>query len=181
MAEESPKPTPSEAPGQTGGEQPAAPVPPEAKGAVTGDDETVSISKSELEKLQKSNKDLLSQRDRNHESARATEATVAQMAQEKEVEKWLSDPEVKKKFPDVEVSDLMEYPLDAEEFEKIAGQTQARIDKATNRRIADIERASAPSISPKDKSQRLKQLRENPGLGSFQEMLNLEQTPTSSN
>ena len=180
MAEDSPTTTPETTPEQPGGPAPAAPVQPEAKGAVTGDDETVTISKSEFEKMQKSNKDLLSQRDRNHESARATEAQVAQMAQEKDVEKWLKDPEQQKKFPDVNIDDLMEYPLDPEQYEKVAAQTQARIDSAVNRRIASIEKASEPSISPKDKAAKLKQLRENPGSGSFQQMLQLEQTPTSS-
>ena len=171
---------PENQPVQTGGETPAA-TEPQGEGAATGDQEVVTVPKAEFDKMQKSVRDLQSQRDRATESGRQTEAQVAYMAQEKDVEKWLSDPEVKKKFPDVEVDDLMADQLDAEEYEKIAAQTQARIDKAANRRIADIEKASDPTISPKDKAARLEQLKKNPGSSSFQEMLKLEQTPVSSN
>ena len=179
MTEVSQPSTPENQPGQTGGEQPAAPAPQSAAVVATGDDEMVQIPKSKLDSLEKSNRDLLSQRDKNHEDFRQTEAQVAYMAQKDDVKEWLSKEEIRAKFPDVEVDDLMDGQLNPDDYEKAAAQVQARIDKAVNRKIDSIEQATTPTLSPKDKAERLKQLRENPGSSNFQEMLALEQAPTS--
>ena len=161
---------PTNEPVGTGGDEPAAIPPQQPKGAATDDDEVVTLKKSDYQ-------NLVSQRDRNHETARATELYVMEMAQKEDIKGFLSDEENAKKFPDVEVEDLMgaESP---EDFEKLAGQTQARIDKAAQRRIADIQKATTPVLSPEDKAEELKKLKQKPGSASFQRMLELQSTPT---
>lgn len=133
--------------------------------AATDDNDMVTISKEDYKKLQ-------SQRDSNHERARKTEYQVALMAQERDIEKFIS--ENKAKFPDVKIDDLLDAE-DPEDFEKLAGQTQTRIDEAAQRRLGELQNAQVPTISPKEKAERLKQLKENPGSASFQEMLTLQQ------
>lgn len=127
----------------------------------------ITIPESSFKKLQ-------SDSTKNFERLRNTEAWVMQEAQKQDISTFLGDAANKEKFPDVEVDDLMgsESP---EDFEKLAGQTQARIDKAAQRRLADIQKAGDPSLSPEEKSAKLKKLKENPGSASFQEMLSLEQ------
>lgn len=175
MAEESQQTPPNENPEGTGGQEPqtppAATQPQGQSGAATDDDEVVTLKKSDYN-------NLISTRDKNHERASATEAYVMQMAQKNDIQEYLSNPEVKSKFPDVEVDDLMDAES-PDDFEKLAGQTQARIDKAANRRLADIQQVGAPTISPDEKSAQLKKLKSNPGSQSFQKMLELESTPTS--
>ncbi len=166
MADEGQQTPPTQNPEETGGEEPAATQPQGQQGAATDDDEMTTISTKDLRALQ-------SQRDRNHETARATEQVVMEMAQKQDINEFLSDAENKKKFPDVETSDLMaaESP---EEFEALAGQTQARIDKAAQRRLADIEKATDPEISPEEKAAQLKKLRANPSTGSLEQAIELK-------
>lgn len=166
MADE-PSPTPAPAPAGTGDPQdPPATPPNPAPPAATDDDEVVSIKKSDLKKLQ-------SQRDGNHERARQTEYQVALLAQQRDIDKFLS--ENKAKFPDVDADDLLDAE-DPEDFEKLAGQTQARIDKAAQRRLGDLQTVQTPSLSPKEKAAQLAKLKETPGSSSFQKMLELEQS-----
>lgn len=148
------------------GQDPATP-PSEVPGAATDDDEVVQITKKDLKKLQ-------SQRDSNHERARQTEYQVALMLQKDDIKSFLSDPENKAKFPDVEVDDLLDAESE-EDFEKLAGQTQARVDKAAQRRLGDLQKVGTPTLSPKEKAAELKRLKENPGSASFQKMLELNQ------
>jgi hypothetical protein len=165
MMSESTSQTPPTEPVET--EPQGAATPPDtAPGAATDDDEVVQIKKSDLKKLQ-------SQRDGNHERARQTEYQVALMLQKEDISKFLSDPENKKKFPDVETDDLLDAESE-EDFEKLAGQTQARVDKAAQRRLGDLQTSQTPSMTPQEKAARLKQLKEKPGSASFQEMLSLQ-------
>lgn len=157
--------TPPTDPAQTGDPQdPPATDPQNDPGAATDDDEVVQIKKSDLKKLQ-------SQRDGNHERARQTEYQVALMLQKQDIDKYLT--ENKTKFPDVLSDDLLDAESE-EDFEKLAGQTQARIDKAAQRKLGDLQRTQTPTLSPKEKAAQLKQLKENPGSASFQKMLELE-------
>lgn len=151
---------------------PAAATPPEqVQPAATDDDEVVTLSRSDY-------KNLVSQRDRNHETARATEAWVMAQAQKEDIKSFLDNPDNKSKFPDVEVDDLMDA-MSEDDFEKLAGQTQARIDKAAQRRLADIQKTEQPVLSPQDKAEQLKKLKKNPGSASFQQMLELENSPVT--
>lgn len=145
---------------------PSATPPPKAPDGASDDDELVTIKKSDLKKMQ-------SQRDGNYERARQTEYQVALMAQEKDIEKFLSTN--KEKFPDVKTEDLLDAES-AEDFEKFAAQTQTRIDEAAQRRLGDLQKAQTPVLSPKEKAEQLKKLKENPGSSSFQKMLELEQS-----
>lgn len=173
MAEESQQTPPNQNPEGTDGKQeqpaPAATQPQGQAGAATDDDEMVSIRKSDLKNLQ-------SQRDSNHERARVIEQHVIEDMQRKDISSFLDEPENKKKFPDVSVDDLM-VADDPEQFASIAGQTQARIDDAVQRRLADTEKATTPVLSPEERSAQEKKLKSNPGSGSFQRMLDLRSQP----
>lgn len=160
-----------------GGDNPAA-TPPETdpkddsskgKGPAPGE-KMVSISEKDYKKLQ-------SQRDSSNDRLGRLEAQAMQDAFEKEASSYLSQH--KDDYPDVEVSDLQmaEAP---EDFEKLAKQAQARIDKATQRRLGEMQKKQTPSISSKDKAARLKQLKDKPGSNSFQSMLELEGQPVNS-
>lgn len=145
------------------GQEPATP-PEQVPGAATDDDDVVEIKKGDLKKLQ-------SQRDSNHERARKTEYQVAMIMLEKDANKFLDTN--KEKFPDVKAEDLFDAE-DEEDFEKLAGQTQARIDEAAQRRLGDLQKSTTPTLSPQEKSAQLKKLKETPGSPSFQKMLELE-------
>lgn len=175
MAEESQQTPPNTNPEGTDGKQaetpaPAATQPQGQSGAATDDDEMVSIRKSDLKNLQ-------SQRDSNHERARVIEQHVIEDMQRKDIGSFLDDPENKKKFPDVTVDDLM-VADDPEQFVSIAGQTQARIDDAVQKRLADTEKATTPVLSPDERAQREKKLKSNPSSGSFREMVELRSQPS---
>lgn len=166
MAEEKSQTPPNDQAGTDDGKTPPAATPPvDDQGAATDDDdEVVSIKKKDLKALQ-------SGRDKNHERARQTEYQVAMMLLEKDANKFLETN--KEKFPDVKAEDLFDAEDDAD-FEKLAGQTQARIDEAAQRRLGDLQRSTTPTLSPQEKSAQLKKLKETPGSSSFQKMLELE-------
>lgn len=159
-------PSPTPAPDPQKPDAPVAPVTPDPKDppAATDDDEMVTISKKDYKKLQ-------SQRDGNHERARQTELQVAMMMLEKDANKFLADN--KNEFPDVKAEDLFDAE-DEEDFKKLAGQTQSRIDEAAQRRLGDLQRSTTPTLSPQEKAAQLKKLKDNPGSSSFQQMLELQ-------
>ncbi len=173
MAESTPQ-TPQGNPDETGkpdANQTPATQPQKDAGAATGDEDKVTLSKKDYQ-------NLVSQRDKGNERARATENWVMQAAMKEDINTFLNNPENKTKFPDVETSDLMDAE-DEEDFEKLAAQTQNRIDKAANRRIGDIQKTETPTISPQEKAERLKKLKETPGSAAFQEMLDIKSLPVS--
>ncbi|WP_299376751.1 hypothetical protein [uncultured Kiloniella sp.] len=167
-------------PAGTGGEPkstPATTPPTKDVPGTTDDNETVTIKKSDLKNLQ-------SQRDKNRSTSdealeRATNAEqyAAEQMQKDDINEFLSDPANKEKYPDVELSDLKAATSD-DQFEELAAQTQARVDKAAQRRLGDIEKAGTPTMSPEDKAAKLKKLRENPSTNSLEQMIDLQQTPT---
>lgn len=167
-------------PAQTGDEVSTSPATTEQKKVVsetTDDNEMVTIKKSDYKNLQ-------SQRDKNRTNSdealeRATNAEqyAAQQMQKEDITEFLSDPANKEKYPDVELSDLLAATSD-DQFEQLAIQTQARVDKAAQRRLGDIEKAGTPTMSPEDKAAKLKKLRENPSTNSLEQMIELQQTPT---
>lgn len=163
MAEESPQ-TPPQSPVETGAEQtPAAATPPaQDKGAATDDDQ-VTLSKEDYKKL-------VSQRDRSNERARVTDNYVIEQMQKDDIKDFLGQEDMKKKYPDVVVEDLM-VATSPDDFENIAKQTQARIDQSVQRKLGDIERAETPTLSPKERSEKLKQLKSNPGAGSLEQAI----------
>lgn len=146
------------------GDQPAIP-PTNDPGAATDDDQKVTLSKEDYN-------NLISQRDKNHERSRQTEYQVAVMLQKEDIKEFLS--ENKEKFPDVKVEDLLDADT-PEEFERYAGQTQARIDDAAQRRLGDLQRVQTPTLTPQEKAAEMKKLKDNPGSQSFQKFLDLQQ------
>ena len=163
MAEESPQTPPNEEPGT--GTPPANPDSPTQGAATDEDDEVVTIKKSSLKKLQ-------SDSTKNFERLRQVEYHQALALQKEDIKGFLS--ENKEKFPDVRTEDLLDAESE-EDFEKLAGQTQKRIDEAAQRRLGDLQKAGTPTLSPKEKAAELKKLQENPGSASFQRMLELQQ------
>jgi hypothetical protein len=165
--------TPPTAPAGTGdGAQtpPAAPQTPQGQGGTS--DEVVTIPKKELEGLQKSNKDLLSQRDKNANRAEATEAWVMEQAKKQDVSAWLKSN--KAKFADVSVDDLMNAESE-EELPALAEKMQARIDKATQKKLLEIQTAGAPSLTPEQKAEKLAKLKgNNAPTDAFEQMVDLQ-------
>lgn len=164
--------TPPPTPNPTEGNQPPAP---EIKGKDGApNDETVTISKKELEGLRKSNKDLLSARDRNVESARRSEAFVDQLVQERYIDKFLVDN--KDKYPDLTRDDLM-YVDDPEYLEQEATRMQNRISEAAQKRLEAIQNPQPPVLSPEDKAEKLKELKKDKGgRNRFQRFLQIQQS-----
>lgn len=154
----------------TSGEATPEATPP-AEPASSEGEKMITIPESSFKKLQ-------SDSTKNFERLRNTEAWVMQEAQKQDIKSFLDVPDNKQKFPDVEIDDL----LDAEspdDFEKLAGQTQARIDNAVQRRLADNTKAGAPTMTPDEKAAKLKKLKANPGVSSLEQAIELQGTPTS--
>jgi hypothetical protein len=167
MADQSPQ-TPPEQPVGTGegvvDTPPAATPPVEAPGVAT-DDGTVTLNKADYNKL-------VGQRDRANEGSRVAEQYAFEQMQKEDIKGFLGKDENKQKFPDVEVTDLM-VATDPEQFEELAAQTQARIDKSVQKRLGDIENTTTPELSPEERSAKLKQLRDNPGASSLEKAMDL--------
>lgn len=148
----------------TEGEQPEVTPETNPQGAAPNDDEVVTIKKSSLKKLQ-------SDSTKNYERLRQVEYRQALAEMKEDITSYLT--ENKAKFPDVQVEDLLDAEA-PEDFEKLAGNTQKRIDEAAQRRLGDLQKTQTPALTPQEKSAQLKKLKENPGSQSFQKMLELE-------
>lgn len=168
MTEESQQ-TPPENPQGTGepAETPPTPATQESKdkGAATDGEDTVTLQKADYQKL-------VSQRDKNHERATATENYVAELAQKDAINEFLGTKEAKEKFPDVKTSDLM-VAMDPEDFPDIAAQTQARFDEVVQKRLSDTEIATDPVLSPEERSAQEKKLKASPGVSSLERAIAL--------
>ena len=164
MAEQSVQ-TPSTEQVETGGSisEPTATQPDASSGAVTDDEEMVTISK-------KDHKELIASRDRNHERARVTENWAIEQMQKEDIKDFLSDEENKKKYPNVKVDDLVSATK-PEDFDEIAKQTQARIDQAIQERLGDIEKATKPTMSPEERAAIQKKLKSNPSVSSLEQAI----------
>lgn len=151
----------------TGTDAPAAATPTSPTTTpVATEDKTVTLSEKDY-------KNLISARDRAHQTASDTEATVETLAKEWEVNKFL---EVNKdKFPDITLDDLM-IASSPEELESIATDRQQRYEDVVQKRLLEVQRADAPILSPEQKAEQLKKLKENPGSGSFQKALEMKQS-----
>jgi hypothetical protein len=168
MAEESPNTPPNDPVETPPAENPPTGATPTVNDPVAAndDDEVVTLKKADYNKI-------ISQRDSNHQRATATEQYAIEQMQKDDINQFLSDPAHKEKFPDVEVSDLM-VARDPEEFEQLATQTQARIDKATQRRLGDIEKTTDPVLTPEERSAKLKKLKQNPGMSALEGAIALD-------
>lgn len=158
------------APAETGEPQapPATPAPKE-QGSAT-EDKTVTLSEKDY-------KNLVSARDKANNDNAATNAYVMEMAKKDEITDWLK--ENKKDYPDVSIDDLM--AADSEDaLPKLAAKTQRRIEDAVQARLKNVQRASAPTLSPEDRAAKLKALSsaDRPD-DAFEQFVGLQMTPTS--
>lgn len=168
---ETPNQTPPQTPPPTG--DAPAPTAPEVPSGDGAPDETVTVSKKVLEGLRKSNKDLLSQRDRENGMRNQSEAFLGEIAQERHIDSFLS--EKKDKYPDLTRDDLMHVD-DPDLLEAVADRLQNRISEAAQKRLMEIQNPATPKLSPEDKAQQLKELVPDgrPVKGAFQRFLKLQ-------
>lgn len=143
--------------------------PPVDPAGASSDDETITLSKKDY-------KNLVSQRDKANNDRSATDAYVMQLAKKEEISDW--HKENASKYPDVTIDDLMAAESE-EELPKIAERTQRRIEDAVQAKLKSVQRASAPSVSPEERDQKLKKLRGNDRPNdAFEQMVDLRMTPT---
>lgn len=145
--------TPPAAPAGTGDGTQTPPAatqtpPKEPAGASGGDEETITLKKSDYN-------NLVSQRDRANNTSAATEAWVMEQAKKQDVRAFIK--ENKDKYPDVSLDDLMAAE-DEEELPKIAERTQRRIDDAVQSKLKMLNSATAPELSPEQRAEKRKAL-----------------------
>lgn len=151
------------APG-TGGNEPAATPPAPTVEPTATDDNVVTMSKEDYNKL-------IGQRDRNHQLATESESYVATLAKREGIDEFLT--EHKTDFPDVVRDDLMHLD-DPEALEAEAKRIQRRYEDVVQKKLLDVQRVGVPELSPEDKAAELERLKKNPGSASFGRMVELE-------
>jgi hypothetical protein len=143
--------------------------PPVDPAGASGDDETITLSKKDY-------KNLVAQRDKANNDRSATDAYVMQLAKKEEISDW--HKEHASEYPDVTIDDLMAAESE-EDLPKIAKRTQRRIEDAVQAKLKSVQRASAPSISPEERAEKLKKLSgNNRPDDAFEQMVDLRMTPT---
>lgn len=162
--EENPKTDPV-TPAPTGGgsssEQPAA-TDVKGKGSAT-EEETVTLKKSDYN-------NLVGQRDRSNEQLDMVTDEVVTMRKKSDINTFLADNS--EKYPDVVLDDLI-HAESPEQLDDLATKAQNRITAATQKRLAEMETARVPKLSPQDRAKREAELKKKPGSSSFQEMVRL--------
>lgn len=153
----------------TGGNQPAA-TPPQGQPAAT---EGSAIPEGyELIRTEDKN-NLVSARDRSNNASSELEDSVTDILKEREIEKFLKSNA--EKFPDITADDLMLANSPAE-LEELAARQQRRVEDAVQKKLLDVQKASAPVLSPQERAAELKKLKDNPSTGSFTRMLELQES-----
>lgn len=168
MSEAAPK-TGGDQPAGTGGDNPTATppqgTPPATEGSAIPDG-------YELIRTEDKN-NLISARDRSKNANQDLEDSVTDILKEREINKFLTSN--KEKFPDVTQDDLM-LANSPEELEEIATRQQRRVEDAVQKKLLEVQKASAPVLSPQEREAELKKLKENPNGGSFGRMLELQES-----
>lgn len=158
------------------GETPPAGTPPAATDTKTppagASDEQVTISKKELEGLQKSQKDFQSAADKARNENAANSDFVLTLAKEREIDDFIGKNA--EKFPDVTREDLM-YLDDPDKLEAEATRLQKRFDDIVQAKLLNVGQQEPPKLSEADKAKELKELKKNPKKGGFQRFLALQQ------
>lgn len=150
------------------------PAPNAAAGAPA--EEMVTISKKELEGIKKSQKDLLSQKDKAVNDNNAQGDFVLQLAKEREIGTFLTDN--KDKFSYLTQEDLM-FVNDPSELQSTAERLQKRYQDVVQEALLNVQDAKPPILSPEDKAAELTKMRKTPTKKSFGRMLELQQQPNS--
>lgn len=162
--------TDGDQPAGTGGNPPAA-TPPQGQPAAT-DDETVTLKKEDYN-------NLISQRDRANNDKGELNETVLTLAEEREErikKEMIGDflEQNKEKFPDLTTDDLMAAGS-PDELEDLATKRQRRYEDVVQEKLLKVQKTTAPILSPEEKAEELKRLKQNPGSDSFQRALELQQ------
>lgn len=157
-------------PAGTGGNPPAA-TPPQGQPAAT-DDETVTLNKEDYN-------NLIAARDRANNGNSELTDTVLTLEQEREErikKEMIGDflEQNKTKFPDLTTDDLMAAGS-PDELESLATKRQRRYEDVVQDKLLKVQQTSAPVLSPEEKAEKLKKLKENPTKGSFGQFLELQQ------
>lgn len=157
-------------PAGTGGDTPAATQP--QGGSSATDDQTVTLSKEDYS-------NLIAQRDRANNDKSGLNDTVLTLAQEREERiksEMIGDflEQNKEKYPDLTSDDLMTADS-PEELETLATKRQRRYEDVVQEKLLKVQRTEAPILSPEEKAEELKRLKQNPGSDSFQRALELQQ------
>lgn len=162
--------TDGDQPAGTDGNPPAA-TPPTGQPAAT-DDKTVTLPKKDYN-------NLIAQRDRANNDNGELNDTVLTLAQEREVRlkteainEFLE--ENKEKYPDLTSDDLMAADS-PDELEKLAVKRQRRYEDVVQEKLLKVQKTTAPILSPEERAEELKRLKQNPGSSSFQRALELQQ------
>lgn len=159
--------TDGQAPVGTDGTPPAA-TPPTGEPAAT-EGNTIPEGFELIRTEDKNN--LVSARDRANNLSSESEGYVATLAKREGIDGFLS--EHKTDYPDVTRDDLMHLD-DPEALEAEAKRIQRRYEDVVQKKLLDVQRADTPVLSPEERTAELKRLKDNPGSGSFQRMLDLQ-------
>ncbi len=168
MSEAAPK-TGGEQPAGTGGDNPTATPP---TGTPTATEGSAIPDGYELIRTEDKN-NLVSARDRSNNASSDLEDSVTDILKEREITKFLTSN--KEKFPDVTADDLM-IASSPEELETVATRQQRRVEDAVQKKLLEVQTASAPVLSPQERAAELKKLKDSPGSGSFGRMLELQES-----
>jgi hypothetical protein len=157
-------------PGGTDGNPPAA-TPPQSSTPAT-DDETVTLNKEDYN-------NLIAQRDRANNDKGELNETVLTLAEEREErikKEMIGDflEQNKDKFPDLTTDDLMAAGS-PDELETLATKRQRRYEDVVQEKLLKVQKTTAPVLSPEERAEELKRLKQNPGSDSFQRALELQQ------
>lgn len=141
----------------------------------TGSPDDVEALKRENESLKKSQKDLLSQRDREANARQNGEAFLGEIAQERQIDAFLAAN--KDKYPDLERDDLM-FVDDPEFLEAAATRLQNKISTAAQNKLLEIQNPTVPKLTPEERVAQEQALMKNgvPVKGAFQQFLRLKQS-----
>lgn len=146
----------------TGGEQPAA-TQPNGDSPAT-DDNAVTLNRQDYN-------NLIAQRDRANNTNSETDEIVNDLLKEREIKNFLESN--KDQFPDVTYDDLM-IAASPEELEQVAKARQKRYEDVVQKKLMDVQKTTAPVLSPQERAAQLKKLSDNPDDSSFEKMLELQ-------
>lgn len=149
----------------TGGDEPAA-TQPQGVPAATDDSDKVTLSQEDY-------KNLIAQRDRANNSASESDEFVLTLAKERQIGDFLQKN--KEKYPDV-TQEILMSASDPDELEELATLHQNTITAAVQKKLLEVQTSTPPRLSPQEKSEKLKALKNDPGSGSFQKMLDVQQS-----
>lgn len=142
---------------------------PDGKGGAT-EDETVTLSKKDYN-------NLIAQRDRANNTNKEDQDLLASLAQDKDyrekveyIDDWLESN--KEKYPDVTRDDLL-FISDPDQIETAAKKRQRRYEDVLQDKLKSVQKAKLPVLTPEQREQEEKKLKENPSKGAFGKMLSL--------